>query len=269
MTNREKELEQALAGFERTGDTEIDSLVDSADGLARHFAAPTPAHPRARALFIEAVAARKRSFMSSLAVPAMAAAALLVFIAVMGRSALPGESLYPVRNVLRSAGLATAPTSELQKELDEAEFYLARAEAAFDRGSDDAERFAVAALKSLGRAEAYLDDVGDADRVRLEGTISVLSTKAITLIRLEATTPDLDHNSGNGSDDSESQDNSGSGSDDSGSDDNSGSGSDNSGSGSDDSGSDDSGSDDNSGSGSSGSDDSGGDSSGPGSGSDD
>lgn len=257
MTNREKELEKALAGSDRSGDPEIDSLVDSADDIARHFAVPTPDHPRARALFIEGVGARKRSVMSSLLVPAMAAAALLVFIAVMGRSALPGESLYPVRNVLRSAGLATAPTNELQQQLEEAELLVNRAQTAWERGSDDYERLAATALMTLGRAEGYLGDVADPDRLSFQATIVELRTRAVTLIRLGGTLLEVDGDGGNGGSDDSDDDNSGSGSSSDSDDDNSGSGSDGSGS-----------DDDNSGPGS-GSDDSDDDSSGPGSGSDD
>ncbi|MEA2451338.1 MAG: hypothetical protein QOG04_48 [Actinomycetota bacterium] len=287
MTNREKELERALAGFEQTGDEELDSLVDTADQLTRRLAVGTPAHPQGRALFIEGVAARKRSFMSSLVAPAMAATALLMVIAVIGRSALPGESLYPVRKVLGSAGLATASSDDMKDQLQDAELLVNRAQAAFDRGSDDSERFAVAALMSLGRAENCLKDVEFSERPFYEAQITTLQERAVVLIRLGVTidagvdqgrssgsSGSGDDNSGSGSGNSGSDDNSGSGSDDSGSgSDDSGSGSDNSGSGSDDSGSgsDDSGSgSDSSGSGS-GSDDrvSGSDSSGPGSGSDD
>jgi hypothetical protein len=270
VTRREKELSRALDGFEKTGDLELDSMIDAADDLAEKLAASTPANPVGRAMFIEGVAARKRSFMSSLVAPGMAVVALLIVIALFGRSALPGESLYPVRNVLRSAGLASAPTGELQSELDDARLFLTRARSAYERDEDEGERLVIAALMSLGRAEGYLDDVGTADRVTFESRIDSLRTQAVSLIHIgdELDADDNggrsgDDNSGRGSDDSGSDDDSsGSGSEGSSDDDSSGSGSggsddDSSGSGSDNSGS----GSDNSGSGS--------DSSGSGSGDDD
>jgi hypothetical protein len=261
MTRREKELARALDGFEKTGDHELDSLVETADALTEGLAVSTPAHPVGRAMFIEGVAARKRSFMSSLVAPGVAVIALLIVIAAFGRSALPGESLYPVRNVLRSAGLASAPNTELQAEIDDARLLLTRARSAYERDQDEGERFVIAALMSLGRAEGFLDDVGAADRVTFESRIDALRTQAVSLIHIGDELDDDDRSGRSG------DDGSGTGSDDSGSDDdNSGSGGDddNSGSGSDDSGGD----DDNSGSGSSNS-GSGSDSSGSGSGSDD
>jgi hypothetical protein len=219
--------------------------------------------------------------MSSLAVPAMAVAASMILIAVIGRAALPGQSLYPVRKVLRSAGLATAPTTELQEQLDDAELLLNRAQAVLAQGDEDGERFAVAALMSLGRAEGYLNEVDAAERLTYEAKIELLRTRAVLLIQDSAVpTNSDDHggnrgsgsngddsgsgssNSGSGSDDASGSDSSGSGSSGSGSDDSSGS--DSSGSGSDDSGS----GSDSSGSGSSGSDSSGSGSDDSGSGSD-
>jgi hypothetical protein len=259
MSGRERELERALTKFDRTGDEELDALVDTAEDLTNRFAAQTPGRPEARAMFIEGVGARKRSIMSSLALPGLAVVILLLALAVFGRSALPGESLYPVRNVLRSAGLAEAPDEDIKREIDDAVLSIGRARVASERDLPLAERLAVAALMSLGRAEGYLDEVGAADRALYEDRIDSLRLRAIALIRA---TLDEDDNSGPGSGD----DNSGPGSDDSGSDDSG----DSSGSGSDDSGSGDSsgsGSDDPSESSGPGSDGSG-DSSGSGSGDD-
>ena len=256
MTKREKELERALAGFERTGDEEVDALVDTADDLMTRFATPTPSRPEGRAMFIEGVGARRRSIASSLVVPGLAVIILLLSVAIMGRSALPGESLYPVRNVLRSAGLAEAHDADIRRELDDAALLVSRARAALEESPATARRLAVSALMSLGRAEGYLDHVGSDDRVLFESRIDFLRSRATALILR----PAEDGGANEGSDDvGDDNSGSGSGSDDSGSDD---SGSDDSGS--DDSGSDGSGSDDDSGS-----DDGSGSASGSGSGSDD
>ncbi|MEA2516337.1 MAG: hypothetical protein QOG16_175, partial [Actinomycetota bacterium] len=45
MRNTEKNLDKALAGFERTGDVEIDGLVDVADDLTRQLAVGVPSQP--------------------------------------------------------------------------------------------------------------------------------------------------------------------------------------------------------------------------------
>ena len=258
MTGREKELERALTDFERTGDEELDALVDTAEDLTSHFAASVPARPEGRAMFIEGVGARKTSILSSLAVPGLAVVVLLVALAVLGRTALPGESLYPVRNVLRSAGLADAPDEDIQREIDDAALLIGRARVASERELPHAERLAVAALMGLGRAEGYLDEVGTADRALFETRIDSLRVRALALLRVALDEDDRGSDSGSGSDDSGGDDSSGSGSDDSGSDDSSGSGS----------GSDDSASGDSSGSGSGSDDSGGGDSSGSGSGDD-
>jgi hypothetical protein len=260
MRNTEKVLDKALAGFERTNDEEVDALVDVADDLTRQLAVGVPTQPRDRALFIEGVGARKRSFLSSLIAPAIAVAALMLVIAVIGRTALPGDSLYPVRKVLRSAGLATSPATDLERELEKAQLDIDKAQAAVDRGSDPVPS-AVAALMHLGRAEGYLNEVDASDRVGFEGDIAFLEEQAVVLIKIGPADDKGGQRSGSG-DDSSGSGSDDSGSDASGSDD---SGDDSSGSGSDDSGSDASGSGDSSGDSSgSDSDDSGSDTSGSG-----
>ena len=270
MTKPEKDLDRALNATEPNGDPSIDALVMLAADIERDLAVEAPPASRDRAMFIEGVAARKRSMWSSLTIPAVAGLALLGFIAFSGRAAMPGDALYPVRRVLNSAGLASSPVEEATRHLNQARLLLAKAEGAGSAGSEErAARYATTALKILGQAEEHMRYLEARDRQRLGAQIDSLTAQAVTFIQLdvdESVESDRDDNSGSGSDDSDSDDNSGSASDDSGSDDNSGSGSDdsdsddNSGSGSDDSGSDDSNRDE-----ISGSDDSGGDNSGSGS----
>ena len=260
MTKPDKELDKALTAAEENRDPAIADLVMLADELERELAGDPPSATRDRALFIEGVGARKRSMWSSLTVPAVAVIALLAFLALSGRGAMPGDALYPVREVLHSAGLASAPVDEANKHLDQAALLLAKAEGAYAAGSSQvAARYATTALKVLGQAEEHMRDLPAADRQRFARRIDDMTLRAVTFIQLgDESRPDTDDrdSSGPGSDDSDDDDNSGPGSDDSDDTDNSGSGSDDS---DDRSGSDDS---DNSGSGS---DDSGGDNSGSGS----
>jgi hypothetical protein len=276
MTNQERELDRVLASSTRSDDAEIEDLARTADDLTRSLAAAPPAATGERALFIEAVAARHRSMSSSLLVPGMAVVGFMLVIAIMGRGAVPGEALYPVRNVLRSAGLANAPVEVLETRLEAAETLVDRAEDALDRSAPEAaEDLAAAALQKLGEVGALIGELEADDRADFAEEIAELQEEALIVIRLasdqEAINDDSSGsgsgNSGSGSDDG-SEDSSGS---DSGSDDRSGSGSGDdtegdssgSGSGSDDNKGSDSSSDDSSGSGSG--DDSDGDSSGPGS----
>ena len=270
MTSREqeRELDRVLASSSRSDDAELDDLARTADDLSRSLAAIPPAATGERALFIEAVAARHRSIGSSLLVPGIAVVGFMLVIAIMGRGAVPGEALYPVRNVLRSAGLANAPVEVLETRLEAAETLVDRAEDALDRSAPEtAEDLAAAALQKLGEVSALIGELEADDRSDFAEEIAELQEEAVIVIRLasdheaiDAGSSDGDSGSGSSgsrSDDGE-RDSSGSGSD---SDDSSGSGSgedsdgDSSGSGS--------GSDDSSGSGSG--DDSDGDKSGPGS----
>ena len=266
MTDQERELDRVLASSSRSDDAEIEQLVRTADDLTRSLAATPPAATGERALFIEAVAARHRSISSSLFVPGIAVVGFMLVIAIMGRGAVPGETLYPVRNVLRSAGLANAPIEVLETRLDAAETLVERAEDALDRSAPEAaEDLAATALQKLGEVGALIGELEADDREDFAEDIAELQEEALIVIRLASDQDALGDDSsgsgsgssGSGSDDSD-EDSSGPGA---GSDDSSGSGSgsDSSGSGS---GGDSDG--DSSGSGSGG--DSDGDSSGKGSG---
>ena len=258
MTNQERELDRILASSSRSDDAEVEDLARTADDLTRSLAATPAAATGERALFIEAVAVRRRSMSSSLLVSGIAVVGFMIVMAIMGRGAAPGEALYPVRNVLRSAGLANAPVEVLETRLESAENLVERAEDALDRSaSEAAEDLAAAALLKLGEVGALIGELEADDRQDFAEEIAELQEEALIVIRLASDQEAIDSDSsGSGSGSSGS----GSGS--------SGSGSGSSGSGSDDSNEDSSGpgsgSDDSSGSGSSG--DSDGDSSGSGSG---
>lgn len=254
MKNPETDLDRALATSSRTGDPEVDELASTAGSIAQALALPAPRQAQDRALFIEAVAGRKRSLLSRIAAPSIAIAATFIVLAALGRGALPGEALYPVNQVLRTAGLAGDPVVGIERDLEDARLLIERALNASEGSSARAETLAVSALMKLGQARDHLRALEPRDRPLYEVQIESLTDRALDVIRLNVreTADDRDDNSGPGGGEDDS-DNSGSGSENSGSgSDDSDDDSDNSGSGSDDSGSDDSGSDDsdNSGSGS-------------------
>ena len=279
-----RELDDTLSGRAVPEDPEVQSLATTATRLEQTFDFDAPNATRERAMFVSAVAARHSGFHPArLIAPAIALAAVIALIFTAGRTALPGESLYPVRKALGTVGLAKSTLEEVDSRIDRASRLVSEAEVEQEDNPGTALRLAVLAFRELGPATDLIEDLeGDARDTRMEA-IAELEGRAVDII-MEVGDADEDQqpegvedenddnsgpsdNSGSGSDDSGSgSDNSGSGSDDSGGGDNSGSGSDdstdNSGSGSDDSGGGDSSG--------SGSDDSGGsDSSGSGSGSDD
>ncbi|HET7482134.1 MAG TPA: hypothetical protein VFK89_04670 [Actinomycetota bacterium] len=272
---RARALDDALNGRPLEGaDAE---LVDVARRISSDYELDPAMMRRDRAMFVSGAAMRRSRFAPfRMMVPAIAVCALLLVAAIGGRTALPGQPLYPVRKVLGSVGLARSLQAEFDDHLHRAADFVDHAGdlVATDRAA--AVRDAVVALEELGIARDLLDDLPRSSVAAGARTISKLEDQALTIIRNpdeavpgvddhggrddngggsgdDGTGDDSGTSSGHGSDDSGSgSDGSGSGDSDSGSGDRSGSG----GSGSDDSGSGTSGSND-SGSGDSGSGDSG------------
>ena len=272
---QEKALDAALDGG--TPDEETQPLVDTASRVKQTLAVDVPPADRQRALFLSGVAARERAARFSplrVLVPALAIA-IVTFAAVAGQNALPGQSLYPVREAMNTVGIGRSPIAEVDDHCEEAVRLIERAEDSLDEDPEGATTLALRAIQRLGPARSLLPEL-NGEREDWVEWVEDLEDDAIEIIveASEEQEESSDESSGPGSDESGSDDsgsgsdNSGSGSDDSGGDDSSGpgsddsdgddsgSGSDNSGSGSDDSGGDSSGS---------GSDGSGGDSSGSGS----
>jgi hypothetical protein len=251
-----KDLDAALEGAKPTD--EVEPLVEVAARLEERMDVDAPAAARERALFTRGVGLRRKRFNPLRVVsPALAVVGLVAIIAVIGGRALPGETLYPVREALGSVGLANLPEEEFEEHTDDADRLLTQAVIAL--GNDEpgrAESLALRAMIELEEARGLVEELARSSRAEAAAQVDRLLGRARTLITAAALTIEGagdDDSSGPGSGD---EDNSGPGS---GDDDSSGSGSgggDSSGPGS--------GDDDSSGSGSGG-----GDSSGPGSGDDD
>ena len=184
MTSQERLLDRALAGAADVDDAEITALTRLADEVEANFAVDVPPQAAARALFVHGVAARQRRLpWLRLAAPAMAVVALLAIVmGVAGRRALPGDVLYPVRNVLHSVGLASSVLNEAREAIADAEDLLARGESVQDEQPARAEALAVRALLRAGEAAALADELEGRAAAELRGDIDAIKDRAAALI---------------------------------------------------------------------------------------
>lgn len=252
-------------------DLTAEELADLARRLEAALEVEAPDARSQKALFVAGAGARaRRSSWTAALVPATAAVAVLIALAVVSRSAVPGQALFPVRQALDRVGLAPSTTGEVRGLLDDAERLVTGAEGAVASAPTDAQELALRARATLEKAEELVDEMDGERADAFDREIDALDDRADdaydaaddTIDEREEAEDDeneiRDDSSGRGSGGDDDSSGSGSGEDDSngpGSGDDSISGSDDGGSGSG------SGSDDSSGSGS------GGDSSGSGSGS--
>jgi hypothetical protein len=254
---RERALDDALGSGSTPSDEELAVLTARADALRQELQAPAPNAARERALFVQGVGARKSGFFPlRFLAPAAIVVAGIAAVAGFGRTALPGQTLYPVREALASVGLANTPEEEIDRRLTSAREQLREARTLGLADPAAAQTSVLGAIGDLERARTLTDELAREDRAARLTTIALLEERAVDMLVRMSEGPDPE-------DEIRGEDNSGPGSD------NSGPGSDNSGPGSDNSGpgsGDDSGGDDSSGSGGGGDDD---DSSGSGSGDDD
>ena len=286
MTDKqERELDELLGTGRRSPDPAIDPLIGQADEVRKELSVLAPAAGRERALFVQGVGARSHPLLPlRFLMPAAAVVAAIAVLAGFGKSAMPGQTLYPVREALASVGLASSAEEEIHRRVDNARAELRTADGLLDDRPAAAQRLILAAIGDLQRARDLSGDLKGEERTDYLEEMSEMEGWAIEMLTAITLGPDdqteildeddsderLDEdedqdedNSGPGGGDDSGDDSSGSGS---GDDDSSGSGSDDDSGGDDSSGSgsdDDSGGDDSSGSGSD--DDSGGDSSGSGS----
>jgi hypothetical protein len=246
-----KDLDAALQGAKPT--EEVEPLVEAAARLEERMDVDAPAAARERALFTRGVGLRRKGFNPLRVVsPALAVVGLVAIIAVIGGRALPGETLYPVREALGSVGLAKLPEEEFEEHTDDADQLLTQAVVAL--GNDEpgrAESLALRAMIELEEARGLVEELARSNRADAEAEVDRLLGRARTLITTAALTiegadddssgpgsGDDDDSSGPGSGDDDDSSGPGSGDDDdssgpgSGGGDNSGSGSDSSGSGS-------------------------------------
>src|SRR6185503_9328714 len=130
MSDRSKELDRLLS---HGGDApeELAPALEAARRLEMLLQTPVPEASRERALFVQAVAGTKRrpNFGRAFA-PALAAAAVAGVIGFLAGSALPGDALYPVRDVLGKVGLTDTAREEAGQHLEKASADIEAAELA-------------------------------------------------------------------------------------------------------------------------------------------
>jgi hypothetical protein len=218
VTRREaRALDRALAGDNGRGDP--DGLLATATQLRAMFDVEIPDAGRERTMFVSGVSTRRHHFNPlRVMVPAAAFLVLVALAYLGGRTALPGDSLYPVRKALGSVGLADSPIEEIDARTGEAASLLSKAERSLDSNPGTSLRLAVEALETLGPAIDLLDELeGDELETRTD-VIDALEGRAVDVIG-EATSAGeaeggSDRSSGNGSSGSDSSGNSGNSGDD-------------------------------------------------------
>lgn len=198
------------------------------DALEQAFRADPPHSARERALFVQAVGARRASFSTMRFVaPAVAVAAAFVLVALVSTTTLPGDDLYGVRTALSRVGLVESALEEADGYMASASHGVAEAEAALSTAPLRARRLAVAALGDLGSARHIATEAGAEARL---DAVADLEDRAVDVIedvaKAEAGRDSGgDDSSGPGGGDSGGDDSSGPGGGDSGGDDSSGPGS--------------------------------------------
>ncbi len=197
---QERALDKALAG-KQTTDTELAPLVQAGERIRSAFDVSVPTARAERAMFVQAVGARRHplGWMRVLAPISVTAAAAIVVL-LLGRSAMPGQTFYPVREVLRSVGLAPASLEEIDGWLEQAATLLARAETTYDANETQAERLAIEAVKLLGAAEELVDEVDSREPSRREDRIQALLVRAEALLTTGPVGPEADDEGKDGDD---------------------------------------------------------------------
>jgi hypothetical protein len=176
--NKERALDDALREGEAPEDPEVASLTRAARDLERSLAVEVPPARRERAMFVQGIAARRHGLSPlRVLVPAVAAAAVLAFVGLLGSRSLPGDDLYAVRAALADLGIVSTPLEDADRRVAEAQDELGRAELLVDVAPGRALRVAVNALVDLGQAarvaeradsEARLDRIRELEKDALD-----------------------------------------------------------------------------------------------------
>src|SRR5688500_8404651 len=109
-----RELDRALDGAALPTDEELAALFELGEEIRSAYTGFSPDHHAQRVMSVRAVSDRSRATWSRFVAPAAVTAALLFTVLYIGRTSLPGETFYPVREVLRTVGLAPASTEEVE-----------------------------------------------------------------------------------------------------------------------------------------------------------
>ncbi|HEX2058421.1 MAG TPA: hypothetical protein VHI71_08635 [Actinomycetota bacterium] len=166
MTDREKDLQ-------------AEELADLARRLERALEVDAPDARREKALFVAGAGTRaRRSHWTAALVPATAAVVVLVVLAIVSRTALPGQTLYPVRKVLGGVGLAPSTAREVREHLDEAEELIAAAAASAVTEPSRAQELVREAIGTLEAAEELVDELDGERAEAFDRQIDALEERA-------------------------------------------------------------------------------------------
>ncbi|HYI43929.1 MAG TPA: hypothetical protein VE174_00510, partial [Actinomycetota bacterium] len=133
-----KALDKALSGS-AVADPAIARLVEAADRLRVGFDPDVPDFRAQRAAFVQAVGGERKTWgWIRFFGPATVTAIALIVAVMLGRTALPGETFYPVRQALRAVGLAPFSMSEIDEQIAHAKQLLAQAEGLKNHDSEQA-----------------------------------------------------------------------------------------------------------------------------------
>ena len=181
--NEERALDAALDGG-RAVDEETASLARIARELELSFAVGAPPAPRERAMFVHGVAANGRKGFRPvrLAVPAAALLLLAALVGVAGRGALPGDALYPVREVLLEVGLAPPADELVDDRLGSADRLLERANAQPEGRAGEAHRLALRALETLSGVRRLVGELDLPDRTLALANVRMMEAAASDVI---------------------------------------------------------------------------------------
>ena len=183
MSNSVRDLDRALNGSTATIDEELAEMLAVGEEIRSAYTSFTPGHSAQRALFVGAVSEkatppRRMRFLAPVAVTGV----LLLGLLFLGRAALPGGTFYPVRQVLRSVGLAPASLAEVRGLLVAADRLLDEAEILDPRDIPAAKRLAFEAVKLLGMAEAAFADLEVDERALVADELSLLLKRAEAIL---------------------------------------------------------------------------------------
>lgn len=178
----ERVLDRALTGHPN-GEPEIESLVAVARELERTFAIEPTSWSRERAMFVAGAGARRRGISIGRFLAPALAILLVVLVGVAGRFALPGDALYPVRQVLQNMGLAPTVWAAADEDIAQATRLVVAAEAALDvQDLLAAEEAASAAIARLADALEDLEGLAGDGKIQRVLEITALQERAEEVI---------------------------------------------------------------------------------------
>ena len=182
-----KALDQALSVATAPTDADIAGLIAVAERLKESLSPEIPVMATERAIFVQAVRGANRRFgWVRFFGPATVTAAVILLAFLLGRSALPGQAFYPVRQALRAVGLAPFSVEEIDEQIATARDLLEQAETVQSDNPGRARALAFEAVKVLGFVEQVLPEVSS-DRAdeRLPEVRSLLRKAETILVTSE------------------------------------------------------------------------------------